>query len=93
MGTEHSTERAAAAPRPLAALAEQLRDRPLRQLLELQRQIAALTERVTECPTTRVEDVERLVHLSLAVMEQFNAFTRELTAILRKLTDAHRSAH
>ena len=93
MAIEHSTERAAVSPQPLTALGEQLRDGPLQQLLELQAQIAELTERVTDCPTSRVEDLERLVHLSVAAMEHFNAFTRELTAVLRELTDAHRSPH
>lgn len=93
MAIEHSTERTAATPQRLTALAEQLRDGPLQQLLELQAQIAELTERVKDCPTGRVEDLERLVHLSVAAMQHFNAFTCELTAFLRELTDAHRNPH
>jgi hypothetical protein len=30
------------------------------------------------------------VRLSVAVMQHFNAFTRELAAVLNELTDAHR---
>lgn len=93
MAIEPSTERAAATPPSLATLAEQLRAGPLQDLLELQAQIAELTERLTHCPTSRIEDLEPLVSLSIAAMEHFNAFTRELTAVLRELTDGHRNPH
>lgn len=88
-----STKSAEAATTSLSILAAQLRDRPLQQLLELQAQIAELTERVTGCPASRVEDLERLVRLSVSAMEHFNAFTREFTAVLREITDAHREPH
>lgn len=90
---ERSTECAAATPPSRTALAEQLRDGPLQELLELQAQIAELTKRVTDCPTSRVEDLEPLLRLSMAAMEHFNAFTRELTAVLREVTDADRNPH
>jgi hypothetical protein len=77
----------------LAALAEQLREGPLLQLHELQAQITELTDRLTDCPTRRVEDLERLVRLSLAAMSHFQAFTREFAAVLRELTDDHRHPH
>ena len=93
MTIEHPTESTAAARASLATLAEQLRDGPLQELLGLQAQIAELTERVTACPTSRVEDLERLVRLSVCAMEHFNAFTREFTAVLREITDAHREPH
>lgn len=93
MAIERSTEPTAAVPPALAALAAQLREGPLQQLLRLETQIAELTERIAACPTSRVEDVERLVHLSVGAMEQFNAFARELTAVVRELTDAHCSPH
>lgn len=80
-------------PPSLAALAEQLRAGPLQQLRELQAQIAKLTDHVAAGPTGRVEDLERLVQLSMTAMGHFNAFTRELTGVLRELTDAHRSLH
>ena len=94
MAIEPSTEyRTPATTTSLATLAQQLRDGPLQQLLELQAQIAELTEHVTDCPTSRVEDLERLVRLSVSAMEHFNAFTREFTAVLREITDAHREPH
>ena len=93
MDHPNSALRAPLAPASFAALAEQLRDGPLLQLQELQAQIAELTERVEGCPTSRVEDLERLVRLSVAAMEHFNAFTREFAAVLRELTDAQRHSH
>ena len=88
-----SALRTSVAPSSLSDLAEQLRDGPLSQLHELQAQLAELTERVTECRTSRVEDLESLVRLSVTAMEHFNAFTRELAAVLRELTDAHRHSN
>jgi hypothetical protein len=80
-------------PSSLAALAERLREGPLQQLVPLQRLLAELTERPADGPTFRVEDLERLVRLSVAVMENFNAFTRELAAVIRDLTDDHPQRH
>jgi hypothetical protein len=77
----------------LTALAEQLRDGPLHQMLELQRRANALTNRLADSSTHRVEDLEALVLLSLSAMEQFHAFTRELVAVLRELSDARRQPH
>lgn len=82
-----------ATPSSLTALAEQLRDGPLQRLLELQAQMNELTERVSDSPTSRVEDLERLVRLSVSAMEHFHAFTREFAAVLRELTDGHRQRH
>jgi hypothetical protein len=82
-----------ARPAALAELAKQLRDGPLQQLVELQAEIAELTERVSDCPSSRVEDLARLVRLSVSAMEHFNAFTREFSAVLREITDAHRDPH
>lgn len=93
MPIEHSTDYAAPSTPSLATLAQQLRDGPLQQLLELQAQIAELAEHVTDYPTSRVEDLERLVRLSVSAMGHFNAFTREFTAVLREITDAHREPH
>jgi hypothetical protein len=92
MSTEYPL--AAAAKRAeLADLAEQLRDGPLQQLLELRAQIVELTEQVTGSRASRVEDLERLVRLSLSAMEHFNAFTREFATVLRELTNAHEHRH
>jgi hypothetical protein len=82
-----------ATPPSLSALAEQLRDGPLLHLLELQAQMTELAECDTGSTTSRVDDLEQLVRLSVSAMEHFNAFTREFAAVLRELTDAQREPH
>jgi hypothetical protein len=77
----------------LTALAEQLRDGPLQDLVRLQRKATELADRLADSPAERIEDLEQLVRLSLSTMEQFHAFTREFAAVLRELTDAHRDPH
>jgi hypothetical protein len=77
----------------LSALAEQLRDGPLQELLELQLLTTELAARLEASPAERLEDLERLVRLSLSAMERFHAFTREFAAVLRDLTDAQRGTH
>jgi hypothetical protein len=83
----------AAANPSLTALAEQLREGPLLHLLELQAQMRELTERAHDCPTSRVDELERLVRLSVSAMEHFNAFTREFASVLRDLVDDQRDRH
>lgn len=77
----------------LSALAEHLRDGPLQQLAELQLQANELADRLADAPGHKVEDLERLVRLSLSAMERFHAFTLELAAVLRELSDANRHSH
>jgi hypothetical protein len=77
----------------LAELAEQLRDGPLQDLIRLQLKTTELADRLADSPADRIEDLERLVRLSLSTMEQFHAFTREFAAVLHELTDARRDAH
>jgi hypothetical protein len=48
---------------------------------------------IADSPANRIEDIERLVRLSLSAMEQFHAFTREFTAVLREITDARCDPH
>jgi hypothetical protein len=93
MATETSACLVSSAPSSLTALAEQLRDGPLRRLVELQTQTIALANRLTDGPPDRIEDLEQLVRLSVTAMEHFNAFTREFAAVLRELTDGHREPH
>lgn len=93
MNSQDSALVVRSSPQTLADLGEQLRDGPLQQLLELQAQLTQLTEGVNGCSTSRVEDLERLVQLSVAAMAHFNAFTREFAAALRELTDARRHPH
>jgi hypothetical protein len=80
-------------PRSFSALAEQLRDGPLQQLIEIQLQANALANRLDDSPADRIEDLERLVQLSLAAMERFHTFTREFAAVLQALTDVRRYPH
>jgi hypothetical protein len=80
-------------PSSLTALAEQLRDGPLQELLELQLKANALADRLATSPADRLEDLENLVQLSLSAMEHFHAFTREFAEVLRELSDARRHPH
>lgn len=91
--SHHATNLRAAATPSLTALAEQLRNGPLLHLLELQAQMRELTERVHDCPTSRVDELERLVGLSVSAMEHFSAFTREFASVLRELVDDQRDRH
>ena len=94
MSTPGTALRVPATPTTLSTLAEQLRDGPLQHLLELQAQMTELTERAGDSSTTsRVEELTRLVQLSVATMEHFNAFTREFAAVLRELVDGQRDRH
>jgi hypothetical protein len=77
-------------PPSLSALAEKLRGGPLQRLVELQIETTALSDRLAAGAPARIEDVERLVTLSVSAMQHFNAFTRELAAMLRELTDGKR---
>ena len=81
------------APVTFSALAEQLRDGPLQALIDIQMQAAGLAARLADDPAATVEDLERLVRLSVAAMERFHVFTLGLTAVLRQLTDAGRHPH
>ena len=82
-----------AASSSLASLAEQLRDGPLQELTVLQREAALLATRSPADPTERLEDLERLVRLSLSAMEHFHAFTREFQAVIRDLRDVNVDKH
>jgi hypothetical protein len=93
MGIHNSALLDDAAPTSLTALAEQLRDGPLQELLQLQLKATELADSLADSPANRIEDIERLVHLSLSAMEQFHAFTREFTAVLREITDARSHPH
>jgi hypothetical protein len=77
----------------LAALAAELRDGPLQELTELQREAAKLAACTAGSNADRLEDIERLVRLSLSTMEHFHAFTREFQAVIRQLRDARLETH
>jgi len=82
-----------AASSSLAALAEQLRDGPLQELTVLQREATKLALRAGYARGARLEDLERLVRLSLSAMQHFHTFTREFQAVIRELRDANVDAH
>jgi hypothetical protein len=77
----------------LAALAEQLRDGPLQELVELQRRATQLSREWGDGSTERLRHLEELVRLSLSAMEHFHCFTREFQAVLSELTDASVDRH
>lgn len=81
------------APRSLTALAEQLRDGPLREVLKLRLKADALADRLAHSPADRLEDLEGLARLYLSTMEQFQSFTREFAVVLRELSDVRRHPH
>jgi hypothetical protein len=93
MSSQATALRDPGTPSSFASLAAQLRDGPLQQLLELQAQLKDITERPGDGPANRVEELERLVRLSLSAMEHFNAFTREFASVIRDLVDAQREPH
>ena len=93
MAAEDSARTAPSPLSSLTTLAEQLRDGPLQRLVELQIETTALSDRLADGAPARIEDVERLVRLSVSAMQHFNTFTRELAAVLRELTDAKRHPH
>jgi len=84
-GTE--MDESVAAKASLVALAEQLRDGPLQELVELQRRATELSHELDDGSSERLRHLEELVRLSLSAMEHFHSFTREFQAALRELTD------
>lgn len=93
MGSQNTALRDEPTPTSLTALAEQLRDGPLQELVELQLKANALADRLADSPVERLEDLESLVRLSLSAMAQFHAFTCEFAAVVREMTDASRHRH
>jgi hypothetical protein len=73
--------------RSLATLAQQLRDGPLEDLTELHRK-ATLVSDAGASHGERLEQLTELALLSLAAMEHFQAFTRELRAQIADLAGA-----
>jgi hypothetical protein len=86
-------DEAPASSSALAALATQLRNGPLQELTELQREAAKLAAATTGSRADRLEDIERLVRLSLSTMEHFHAFTRDFQSVIRGLRDANVETH
>ena len=93
MAIERSDIDDGTAPHCLAALAGQLRDGPLRELAQLQREVARLAAHTGTSRAKRLQDLERLVRLSMSAMRQFHAFTRDLRVALHDLTGAGVDPH
>jgi hypothetical protein len=72
-------------PRSPASLAQQLRDGPLRELTELHRKATLVSDTAVVEHDERLEQLTELALLSLAAMERFQAFTRELRAHIADL--------
>jgi hypothetical protein len=90
-GTE--LDESVAAKASLGALAEQLRDGPLQELVELQRRATELSHELGDTSAERLRHLEDLVRLSLSAMEQFHSFTREFQTVLRELTHVSVDRH
>ena len=71
--------------RSLATLAQQLYDGPLQELTELHRKTTLLSTGATVDDHERLQRLTELALISLAAMEQFHAFTRELRAQIAAL--------
>jgi hypothetical protein len=74
--------------RSLAALAQQLREGPLQNLTELHRKTALVSASAPASHDQRLAQLTELALLSLATMEHFQAFTRELRAHIADLVSA-----
>jgi hypothetical protein len=90
---EPETDERVAAKASLALLAEQLRDGPLQELIELQRRATQISDQLGDSRNERLRDLEELVRLSLSAMEHFHSFTREFQGVLRELTHASLDPH
>ena len=71
--------------RSMAGLAQRLRDGPLQELTELHRKATLVSEMARSSHAARLEQLTELALLSLAAMEHFQAFTRELRAQITDL--------
>lgn len=74
--------------RSLANLARQLRDGPLQELTELHRKTTLLSSDPAATDHERLQQLTELALVSLAAMEHFHAFTRELRAQIAELVAA-----
>jgi hypothetical protein len=78
---------------PVLALAEQLRDGPLQELIDLQMRANELAVRIAANPGHHLDELAELVRISLAAMERFRGFTLEFRNLLQQLADANRPNH
>lgn len=78
---------------PVLALAEQLRDAPLQELIDLQSRAQDIAAEVAANPGAHLHELAELVRLCLVAMEHFHDFTREFQTVLRDLGDVEQSSH
>lgn len=78
---------------PVLALAEQLRDGPLQELIELQTRAHDLATEAEGSPREHLQELAELVRLSLAAMEHFQRFTRDFQTLVRDLGDDVKRGH
>jgi hypothetical protein len=78
---------------PGLALAEQLRDGPLQELIDLQARAQALAVDIESNPGDHLREIGELVRLSLTAMEHFQRFTCDFRSLLRDLGDDAKPSH
>lgn len=86
-------EKPSVASSPVLALAEQLRDGPLQELIDLQIRAHELTLQMAAKPGQHLSELAELVRISLAAMQHFHGFTREFQDLLRDLRDGSSASH
>jgi hypothetical protein len=76
-----------------AALAEHLRDGPLKTMAELQTRAAALADRIGADDAEAANELAELVLLAQSAMTQFRVLTGELKALVNALTEPTADKH
>jgi hypothetical protein len=82
-----------AAGSPVLALAEQLRDGPLQELIDLQVRAHDLATEMKARPGDHLRELAELVRLSLTAMEHFHRFTCDFQSLIGELGDDAKSSH
>jgi hypothetical protein len=78
---------------PALALAEQLRDGPLQELIDLQVRAHDLATEMKAAPGDHLRELAELVRLSLSAMEHFHRFTCDFQSLIRDLGDDAKPSH
>jgi hypothetical protein len=84
---------AKSAESPVLALAEQLRDGPLQELIDLQGRAQELVTEIKATPGDHLRELGELVRLSLTAMEHFHRFTCDFQSLIRDLGDDAKPSH
>lgn len=89
-----NVDKSNAATSPVLALAEQLRDGPLQELIDLHARAHDLaTDLDAATPGDHLRELTELVRLSLTAMEHFHRFTCDFNALVRDLGDDANPSH